>query len=69
LENQSEPDESLINETKRQIIGSIQALKATYNEIDDKIDDYNDKVKGLILHRTKLAVRKLENSINERNNK
>lgn len=69
LENQSQPDESLINETKRQIIGSIQALKATYDEIDDKIDDYNDKVKGLILHRTKLASRRLESSINERNNK
>lgn len=69
LENQSQPDESLINETKRQIIGSIQALKATYDKIDDKIDDYNDKVKGLILHRTKLAVRRLESSINERNNK
>ena len=69
LENQSQPDESLINETKRQIMGSIQALKAINYKIDDKIDDYNDKVKGLILHRTKLAAQRLESSINERNNK
>ena len=65
MEYESEPDKSLINETKRQITGSILALKATSN----KIDDYNEDVKELLLLRTKLAARGLEKIINERNNK
>jgi hypothetical protein len=69
LENQSQSDENLINETKRQIIGPILALKAIYNEIDDKIEDYNAEVKELILHRIKLAIRRLEKSISESNSK
>jgi hypothetical protein len=67
LENQSQSDENLINEKKRQITGSILALKATYKKIDDKIDDYNQEVKDLLLLRTKSASRKIEKSINENN--
>jgi hypothetical protein len=70
LKNQSESDESMIPvlaDIKRKIVEDIEALNENTRRINHETRASNAEIEKLLLDRAKIAARRLENSINERN--
>jgi hypothetical protein len=67
LEEESEPDESMISETRHQIREKVEAANEKTKRINDELRGHIAEIKES-LNSAKSIGQELEKSINERNN-